>query len=78
MFSALDIQISDDFWLNGQFCMHHRLSCGVLEKIKFSHTTIDDVLEVADSYSFSPFICLKQTPMLFFPENELGVYNCNL
>ena len=30
-----------------------------LEKIKFSHTTIDDVLEVADSYSFPPFICLK-------------------
>ena len=49
-----------------------------LEKIKFSHTTIDDVLEVADSYSFPPFICLKQTPMLFFLENELGVYNCNL
>ena len=57
--------------------MHHRVM--FQEKIKFSHTTIDDVLEVADSYSFPPFICLKHTHQCnFFLKNELfGTVICN-
>ena len=46
------IQIPDDIWLIGHFYVHHRVM--FQEKIKFSHTTIDDVLEVAENYSFPP------------------------